>query len=537
MEYDRMNVRTLGHKIFSFFQQHATASVREAAKATGTSKSSVQRQRHAMARRNHSAESWLWETAEGFRWLIRLVCATIYLFGIRGGIGMDAIAEFFRLIRLDKHLGVSASSLHRLTTRIEAVILEYKETYEHRTGDVVQVIVGADETFFDKVILVMIDLGSGYILLEEAAEDRTFLTWREKALPVLQRLRLRARYMVSDQAKALTKLALDGFGCQRIPDLFHASHELVKLMGPRFASKISRVKRQLSKVMVTAALLKATGKSPETLQVQERVIAALQAEQQQLLDGQRRYYDILHAVSAAVHPFSLSPPTPQTSGEVMIALYDHLDRLDMLRQEYAIVDSKKRLQKVRNQVKDIASVIDIWWTWVRESLRGDTRHPELTGWLLNGLLPVVYWYRQVQRTSTVALKHLYEAAHKAAQDRVQRHRLTAELSVEDLAQWTSWAEWIVTKFQRSSSAVEGRNGVLSRMNHAQRSIPLQRLKVLTIIHNFGITRKDGTTAAERLFGEKCPDLFEWIVAQIEDLPLPRERLSSAAYQACPALGG
>ena len=532
-----MNVRKIGHKIFSFFQQHATASVREAANATGTSKSSVQRQRHAMARRNHAAESWLWETAEGFRWLIRLVCATIYLFGIRGGIGMDTIAEFFRLIHVDRHIGVSASSLYRLTTRIEAIILEYKETYEHRTGDVVQVIVGADETFFDNVILVMIDLGSGYILLEEAAEDRTFLTWQEKALPVLQRLRLRPRYMVSDQAKALTKLALDGFGCQRIPDLFHASHELVKLMGARFASKLSRVKRHLSKALATAALLTETQRSPETIQVQEQVIAALQAEQQQLFNGQRRYYDILHAVSAAVHPFSLSPPTPQTSGEVMLELYDHLDMLDMVRKDYAIVDSKKRIQKVRTQVEAIASVIDIWWTWVRESLRGYTLDPELTGWLLNGLLPVVYWYMQVRRTSTAALKQKYEAAHKAARERLQRHRLTAELGVEELSRWNSWAEWIVTKFQRSSSAVEGRNGVLSRMNHAQRSIPLQRLKVLTIIHNFGLTRNDGTTAAERLFGEKCPDVFEWIVAQIDDLPLPRERLSSPSYQTCPALGG
>ena len=532
-----MTLRTLARKIFSFFQQHASATVREAAEATGTSKSSAQRQRQAIARRNQYPESWLWETAEGFLWLIRLVCATIYLFGICGGIGMDTIAEFFRLIRLDRHIGVSASSLYRLTARIETLILEYKDTYEHRTGDVVEVIVGADETFFEQVILVMLDLGSGYLLLEEAAEDRTCSTWHEKALPVLQRLGLKARYMVSDQAKALTKLALDGFGCQRIPDLFHASHELVKLMGTRFASKLSRVKRQLSKALATAALLNETGKSPETLQVQEQVIAVLQAEQQHLFDGQRRYYDILHAVSAAVHPFSLSPPLPQTSGEVMIALYDHLDRLDILRKDYAIVDSKKRLQKVRTQVEDIASVIDIWWTWVRESLSSDALDSELECWLVNGLLPVMYWHRQVQRTSTTALKQAYETAHNEAQARLRRHQLTAELSAEEWGRWSSWAEWIVTKFQRTSSAVEGRNGVLSRMNHAQRSIPVQRLKVLTVIHNFGITRKDGTTAAERLFGEKCPDVFEWIVAQIDDLPLPRERLSSSSYQVCPALGG
>ncbi len=84
------------------------------------------------------------------------------------------------------------------------------------------------------------------------------------------------------------------------------------------------------------------------------------------------------------------------------------------------------------------------------------------------------------------------------------------------------------KFQRTSSAVEGRNGVLSRMNHAQRAIPMRRLKVLTIVHNFGLRREDGTTAAERLFGEPSPDLFEWIVEHIDELPLPREHLASAS---------
>ena len=511
--------------------------MREAAEASGTSKSSAHRHKQALERRNQHPESWLWETEEGFRWLIILVCATMYMFGIRGGIGMGTIAEFFILLRLDSHLGVSPSSLCRLTSTIEGVILTYKETYEQQKDGLAHAIVGADETFFEQVILVMMELSSGYILLEEPAEDRTFLTWKEKAHHALQRLGIRVRYMVSDQAKALTKLALEGLGCQRIPDLFHAMHDLVKLMGSRFSTRLNRGRTKLSKALVTAALLRETGKSPEQLQRHEQMIATLQAEQQQLLDGQHRYHEILHALSATVHPFSMTSPGPQTSGEVMVTLYDLLDALDGLREEYTIIDSKNRIRKVKNQVEDIAAVVDLWWTWVRESLSEYAPDSDLECWLLNGLLPVVYWYMQVRRTPTATLKKAYEDAHKAAVERLQRHRLTATLSDEELSHWNSWAEWIVTKFQRASSAVEGRNGVLSRMNHAQRSIPLQRLKVLTVIHNFGITRKDGTTAAERLFGEKFPDLFDWIVTNIQDLPLPRKRLASPSYQACPALGG
>jgi hypothetical protein len=466
-----------------------------------------------------------------------LVCATIYMFGIRGGMGMGTIAEFFTLLRLDTHLGVSPSSLFRLTSTIEGLILAYKDTYEQKKEGLAHVIVGADETFFEQVILVMMDLSSGYILVEEPAADRTFLTWKEKAQQALQDLGLRVRYMVSDQAKALTKLALEGLGCQRIPDLFHAMHDLVKLMGSRFSTQLNRGQVHLAKALVTAALLKEAGKSPDTLQQHEQKIATLQADQQHLLDGQRRYYEVLHDLSAAVHPFFLVKPRPQTSSEVMDCLFDLLETLDTLREAYGIADSKNRIEKVRRQVEEIAAVIDLWWIWVRESLREYAPDSERECWLLHGLLPVVYWHMHVQRTSTASLKKTYEDAYAEAVDRLQRHRLTVTMSDDELARWNSWAEWIVTKFQRTSSAVEGRNGVLSRMNHAQRSIPFQRLKVLTVIHHFGITRKDGTTAAERLFGEPFPDLFEWIVTNIHELPLPRKRLASPSYQACPALGG
>lgn len=532
-----MSLRTQCRKIFLFFQTHKAGTVREAAVASGTSKSSAHRHKQALERRNQHPESWLWETEEGFRWLIILVCATIYMFGIRGGIGMGTIAEFFILLRLDTHLGVSPSSLFRVTSTIEQVILSYKDTYEQQKDGLIQAIVGADETFFEQVILVMMDLSSGYILLEEPAADRTFLTWKERAQQALHALGIRVRYMVSDQAKALTKLALEGLGCQRIPDLFHAMHELVKLMGSRFSTQLNRIHTHLSKAQETADRLRDAGASPDTLQQHEQRIAILQTEQQQLLDGQQRYYEVLHALSAAVHPFSLVKPTPQTSSEVMDCLFDLLETLDTLREEYGIADSKNRIEKVRRQVEEIAAVIDLWWIWVRESLRGYALDPEFECWLVNGLLPVIYWHIQAQRPSPIALKKAYKEAHRDAVKRLRHHRLTATVSDDELSRWNSWAEWIVTKFQRTSSAVEGRNGVLSRMNHAQRSLPLQRLKVFTVIHNFGITRNDGTTAAERLFGEQFPDLFEWIVTNIHDVPLPRKRLASPTYQACPALGG
>ena len=113
-------------------------------------------------------------------------------------------------------------------------------------------------------------------------------------------------------------------------------------------------------------------------------------------------------------------------------------------------------------------------------------------------------------------------AYERVQSVLNNHPMTAHISDKEIKQWQSWAHWITTKFQRTSSAVKGRNGALSRMRHNQRSIPLTRLKAFTVIHNFGIKRQNGTTTAQRLFDQKFPNLFEWIVERVGELPLPRE---------------
>lgn len=73
---------------------------------------------------------------------------------------------------------------------------------------------------------------------------------------------------------------------------------------------------------------------------------------------------------------------------------------------------------------------------------------------------------------------------------------------------------IAEMFQRSSSCVEGRNGVLSLLMHRFHNLGEKTLKVLGIVHNFGVRRKDGTTAAERFFGSKHEDLFEYLVTNV-----------------------
>jgi hypothetical protein len=76
-------------------------------------------------------------------------------------------------------------------------------------------------------------------------------------------------------------------------------------------------------------------------------------------------------------------------------------------------------------------------------------------------------------------------------------------------------------FQRSSAHVEGRNGSLSLSNHQLRGLDHPRKRpCLTAVHNFFLTRADGTTAAERFFEQKPRCMVAAILASVEIPPAP-----------------
>ena len=76
-------------------------------------------------------------------------------------------------------------------------------------------------------------------------------------------------------------------------------------------------------------------------------------------------------------------------------------------------------------------------------------------------------------------------------------------------------------FQRSSANVEGRNGYLSLRNHQLRGLGHPRKRAcLTAVHNFLLTRPDGTTAAERFCGQKPRSMFAAILDAVEIPPAP-----------------
>ena len=518
-----ISLRSRSQKVVSFFDcSPVKISLRKLAKFVEISKSSVHRIVNAVQKRNLHPESHFWESAEGMTWLKLLVSGTIFHFGIRHGVGADMISDFFQLLRLEKHVGISAPSIKTMRKKLEKLIIEFQEIHQFSdmSGKPLKIVGGVDETFFEKMILVLMDLSSGFIFFEEASDNRTYKTWFEKTKTAVQNLNLDIQYFVSDRAKALIKLSETGFNCPSIPDLFHAEYEIVKTFGSTFGKKISALKKKIDKALLALALLKEIAGDVNKISAQKALIQKLQDKQVHIEQGKKSYHDALHDISKAVHPFDIETNSVENSASLKEKLLENLANLSLLRAEYCINDKNDRLGKFGRQIEEIAWLIDYWWLLADESLAQYEIDEKCETWLLEIFLPYVYWERQTSKTKNPDLKKEYASALRLALIQLEEDSSTP-IQIGNKT-WQLWAESMVSHFQRTSSAVEGRNGYLSQRHHNGRGLLPERLKALTIIHNFTLKRFDGTTAANRLFGKEFLDLFEWVVHRMDDLPLPRK---------------
>jgi hypothetical protein len=512
----RLNIRERCQKVFQAFSAKGYLTIRAIAQTTGISKSSVHRHQQALKRRHQHPESEVWESPIGAQWLKRLVIATIFVFCFKRGVGCESLVEFFRLLGLERHMGVSVSSLRQIRTQMETQILDYQRLQQSQLEHPqtpVEACVSVDETFFDQVVLVMLDLPSGFILVEEMSQDYRYETWQHHTQQALSKLGLNIHYCVSDRAKALVKLALDELGCPSIADLFHALRELSQGIGSELSDRLFRVNRRLRELDNTAA----NASLKQQLQVQQSGLEKAQAQ----------YRSILHQLTTTLHPFAIRLGIPQTSKRVESEFQQQATILNTLKQTYQLSDKPDSLSKFERQRHDLAAVVDLWWEWVEQRLSAQNADLSTGDWVKQYLLPAHYWHQQSVRTKTPTLKAAYQIAAQQAQAALMRHPITTAMSCEQFTQWRTWATSMVTKFQRTSSPVEGRNGYLSQIHHNRRGLSTRRLRVMTTIHNFHLQRSDGSTAAERLFGKPFPDLFEWLVQQMPDLPQARQGKAAA----------
>jgi hypothetical protein len=518
--------------IINAIREHGKQSIRNLADCTGFSKSSVHRHLQAMDRRDRYPESSLWETPEGRAWLIRLVGATLFEFGLKRGVGAETLSEFFSRLHLEEQVACSPNTLRTVLHLLERLILEITAAWEKdgiAHGEIRPVIGAVDETFLQQMMLVFMDLATGYLLVEEVAADRRYDTWFNRTNERLKTFGTEVLYMVSDRAKALIKLAHTGLGCPSIPDVFHLGHDLAKGYSLAIFGRLRQAKQALeqAKQGLEKVHKHAPAEPDQVVQAQARVTTCATSVHHWQEVG-RAWRQHLANVSRILHPWRLVDSIRQTSQEVEEQLGAEIQAIETLLETNVLPMKKETLAKVQKQLAGISALVDLWWQTVRQDLTQLAMTPRWSQWAEELLLPLAYWHEQLRRTRHRGQKAQIALVLQAVAEAFERHACTRQLKPAVLAGWQAWAAEHAKAFQRASSAVEGRNGYLSQMQHNHRGLPTRRYQVWTALHNFDCRAVDGTTPASRFFRRSFPALFESVLSKINELPMPRQRRQALA---------
>jgi hypothetical protein len=484
-----------------------------------------------MERRDIHPESWLWETTEGRQWLTRLVVATLYTFGLKRGVGVDTISAFFARLHLETQVGCSPCALRQVMQALAETASEVAETWEQEAsaaGEVREIIGGVDETFLERMIVVFQDLPTGYLVLEDIANDRTFTTWKALVDERLKALGTEVLYLVSDRAKALIQLAEQGLECLSMPDFFHVVHEIVKSYSLALGQRLRQAHKELKQAQEALARLPGRSQAEPAASAAKVLVEARQAEVTRWAEVHHTYRHHLETLSRTLHPFHIADSAPQTSAQVESQLQATVEAIEALAQRHQLPTRREAMTKVRKQVPALAALVDFWWQGVQQDLESFILSPLWRSWVHECLLPLVYWEHQATHTRCARRKAKMRQTLEAVQATFHIHPITKHLAPQVLEEWKVWATQRTKVFQRTSSAVEGRNGYLSQMHQNHRGLPRRRYKVWTILHNFDCRAADGTTPAARFFRRTFPDLFETVLSHIEALPQPRRRRHQVA---------
>ena len=252
---------------------------------------------------------------------------------------------------------------------LERLILDIAAAWEQdgiAHGAIRPVIGAVDETFLQRMMLVFMDLATGYVLMEEVAAERSFATWFDRTNKRLTPRGTTGLSMVSDRAQALITRAQQGFACPSIPDVFHMSHDLAKSSSLCIFGRLRQAKRDLehAKQHLEKLQKEAQANPDQVAQAQGRVTACSTAVHH-WQEGGSTWRQHLAKVSRILHPWRLVDAIRQTAQAVEEPLRAERKAIETFLESNGLPVKKDTLTKVQKQLGGISALIDCWWQRAR----------------------------------------------------------------------------------------------------------------------------------------------------------------------------
>jgi len=230
------------------------------------------------------------------------------------------------------------------------------------------------------------------------------------------------------------------------------------------------------------------------------------------------------------HPFELTTGQKRTPAQLRAELTQTFDTIESeLEQADLSENSLKRVEKARRMTDAMVATLRFFWAMVRSHVKSLQLDKPVKLMFIDRLLPVVYLELHASKAQKADVKRQRKAIAAGLYDQLDKDRVWRSLTDERRVELKQAALACAHLFQRSSSNVEGRNGQLSLHHHAYKKMGDRKLKASTVIHNFFLLRSDGTTAAERFFGQAPKSLFRYLLS-VTDYPVaPAKKRSDVQF--------
>jgi hypothetical protein len=201
----------------------------------------------------------------------------------------------------------------------------------------------------------------------------------------------------------------------------------------------------------------------------------------------------------------------------------HFDQLDQIAVEAGLsARATQKLAKARRVLPAMQATVKFYWTLLQVWISSWNLSPAVARWLREELLPGRYLARVAEKAHTASERHrLREISEKILARARSPTGQWGTLGPKQRQDLEDQAQACADLFQRSSSCVEGRNGVLALKHHALHQFTPRKLQALTVLHNYVVRRDDDTTAAERFYGVAPRDCFSWLLDRLAVPARPR----------------
>jgi len=468
----------------------------------------------------------------GLAFLRRLVLALLLIFRHQSPVGLRAIGQFLDRTDLGYFVGSSVGALHAWDGCLQDQLIRFAHDQRQTLAErmpVRDICVCLDEHFHaGPPCLIGIEPVSNFILVESYHPRRDSVTWAAALRAGIDGLPVHVVAFTSDRSSALIRCAEEEFKVPHRPELFHLTQDLTGPICPALSAAVRDAEQQLADAHDAVEKLDAAERNRpgsvdyvtlfETVRVEVKAGPRLT----QARERQERALDAIRDISRQCHPFDRQTGQPVTAEQVQARLTAPLDRLAAVIGQAELGESAQQaVREARDQVVVLAGCQGWFWSQVERRL-DELELPEPAEQVVRDrLLGSYYWEQASQRERDPEQRdRLSRLAERAAEEAWAAGGELGRLPADKREQVERVCREVVGLFCRSSSCVEGRNGRLSLFQHGQTRLSQRRLEALTAVHNYVAERADGTTAAERFFGQKPSDPFTWLLERMPDLPSP-----------------